>query len=262
MKPVGRPAAYHAAGDRVVHELVGGLNGPSDPMARGHHGGLPGPRGRPAGQHSAGQGQAAPEFAVQPPHRLPEVHQPEGEHLMPPMAPSSPLGADARRDEHDRIPVHLRAPVPPGLALCGHHRVRLRALLRHLRDRAAVRRLSRGAPGAAADAEPAALPPATTEDHQQRHVDGRAETAAGGLGRLDHLAAGSEQGRRGRRVPAVDRQHPRHGVEPHLTTPTRWPAPRCTRSNWRTSATTRRTARASSTCSRSPPATRFPPVRP
>ena len=185
-------------------------------MARRHHGGLPGPRDRPAGQYPAGQGQAAPKFALQPPHRVPEVHQPEGEHLCRRRHRARHLGADARRDEYDRIPVHLCAPVPPRLALCGHHGVRLRALLRHVGDRAGVRLLSQRTPGTAADAEPAALPPAATEDHRQCHVDRRAETAAGGLGRLDHVAAGSEQGRRGRRVAALDGERPGHGVEPHL----------------------------------------------
>ena len=47
-------------------------------------------------------------------------------------------------------------------------------------------------------------------------ADRRAAAPARGVAGPDHAAAGRQQGRRGRGAPAVDREHPGHGVEPDL----------------------------------------------
>ena len=54
-------------------------------------------------------------------------------------------------------------------------------------------------------------------------------------------------------------EHPRHGLEPHLRPQRAGRARRCRPSSWRTSATPRRTTRASSRCGPSPPARRSRP---
>ena len=90
------------------------------------------------------------------------------------------------------------------------------AVLPGHRDRAAVRRRPVIASEAPADVEPAALPPTATVDHRQRLAERGTPTPERGLAGPDDTATGRQQGRGGRGDPAVDRERPGHGVEPHL----------------------------------------------
>ena len=185
-------------------------------MARGHHGRLPRPRGGATGEHPVGQGQVAAVVALQSPRRVAALHQSAGHDLRRGRNRPGQLHPDAGRHGQSRLSVQLRAAVPPGPPLRGDHGVRLGALLRDLWHRGGVRLLPGAAPATTPDAEPAALPRAAGDDDRQRASHRPALTAEHGMAGLDDVAAGRQQGRRGRGDPAVDRQHPGHGLQSHL----------------------------------------------
>ena len=249
------PAAYHAPGDRIVHESAWRADGTSDPLARRHHGGLPGPGGRPAGQHPAREGEAAADLAVQSAGRprsststrAGSISAADGTVLA--QSVPTPAGTDTRR-----LSVHYVRQYPQGPLYAGDHRVRLRPLLRHRRHRAAVRRLP-----VAHQQPPQTLSQLLFRQQQPLTTDNvdaerRAAAPERGLAGPDDAAAGREQGRGGRGDPAVDGERPGHGVEPHLRPQRAGGHRRCRPSSWPTSATPRRTTRASSRSGPSPPA--------
>ena len=221
-----------------------------------------GPRGGAAGQYPAGQGQAAAVVALQSADRVTAVHQPARHDLRRGRHRPGQVGQDAGRDGHLGLSLSVRPPIPPRPAVRRHHGVRLRAVLRDVRHRGAVRLVPGPAPTTAADAEPTALPAAATADDRQRDAHRRAFAAECGRAGPDHAAA-RRTTRTGRSSCSSLRRAtcwPWSRIRPSI--PTRWPARRCRRSSSPISATPRRTTRASSRCGPSPTGRPFRPGPP